>query len=47
MSSHYNAEEAALFARLFGDGNFVGKSEVDTHLVPAINRVLPAESQAV
>lgn len=47
MSSHYTQDEAALLARLFGDGNFVEKSEAGTHLVPAINRVLPTESQAV
>jgi DNA-binding NarL/FixJ family response regulator len=47
MSSHYTPEEAASLARLFGDGNFVAKSEVGKDLVPAINRVLPAESQAI
>jgi DNA-binding NarL/FixJ family response regulator len=46
MSSHYTPEEAAALARLFGDGNFVSKSEAGTDLVPAINRVLPAESRA-
>lgn len=40
MSSHYTTEEAAVLARLFGDGNFIAKSEVGTDLVPAINRVL-------
>ena len=47
MSSHYTTEEAAVLARLFGDGNFIAKSEVGTDLVAAINRVLPAESQAI
>lgn len=47
MSSHYTPEEAAALARLFGDGNFVAKSEVGKVLVPAISRVLPTESQAV
>lgn len=47
ISSHYTQDEAALLARLFGDGNFVAKSEAGTDLVAAINRVLPAESQAV
>jgi DNA-binding NarL/FixJ family response regulator len=47
MSSHYTPEEAAALARLFGDGNFIAKSEVGKDLVPAISRVLPEESQAV
>ena len=47
MSSHYTREEAAVLARLFGDGNFIAKSEVGTDLVPAINRVLAAASQAI
>ena len=47
MSSHYTPEEAETLARLFGDGNFVAKSEVGTDLVPAINRVLPLELQSV
>jgi len=47
MSSHYTNDEAALLARLFGDGNFVAKSDAGTHLVPAINRVLSAESHAI
>jgi DNA-binding NarL/FixJ family response regulator len=45
MSSHYTPEEAAVLARLFGDGNFIAKSEMGKDLVPAINRLLPAESQ--
>jgi DNA-binding NarL/FixJ family response regulator len=46
MSSHYTQDEAALLARLFGDGNFVAKSEAGTDLVAAINRVLPTESES-
>jgi DNA-binding NarL/FixJ family response regulator len=45
MSSHYTAEEAAVLARLFGDGNFIAKSEMGKALVPAIARLLPADSQ--
>lgn len=47
MSSHYTPEEAAVLARLFGDGNFIAKSEMGKDLVPAINRLLPADSQVV
>jgi DNA-binding NarL/FixJ family response regulator len=47
MSSHYTVDEAALLARLFGDGNFVAKSDAGTDLVPAINRVLSTESPAI
>lgn len=47
MSSHYTPEEAATLARLFGDGNFVAKSEMGKDLVPAISRILPGESYAV
>jgi DNA-binding NarL/FixJ family response regulator len=47
MSSHYTAEEAETLTRLFGDGNFVVKSEAGTDLIQAINRVLPAELRAV
>lgn len=47
MSSHYTPEEAGALARLFGDGNFVAKSEIAKELVSAINRLLPSESQAV
>jgi DNA-binding NarL/FixJ family response regulator len=46
MSSYYTAEEAAHLARLFGDGNFIEKSQTGTELIPAINRLLPQESQA-
>jgi DNA-binding NarL/FixJ family response regulator len=45
MSSHYTEEEAAVLARLFGDGNFIAKSEMGKALVPAITRLLPADSQ--
>jgi DNA-binding NarL/FixJ family response regulator len=47
MSSHYTVEEAAVLARLFGDGNFIAKSEMGKDLVPAIARLLPGESQIV
>jgi DNA-binding NarL/FixJ family response regulator len=47
MSSHYTPEEAALLARLFGDGNFVPKSATGTELVAAINRVLTVGGQTV
>jgi DNA-binding NarL/FixJ family response regulator len=47
ISSHYTEEEAALLARLFGDGNFIEKSETGTKLVSMISRILPFESQAV
>jgi DNA-binding NarL/FixJ family response regulator len=47
ISSHYTPEEAALLARLFGDGNFIEKSETGTKLVSTISRILPLESQAV
>jgi len=47
MSSHYTPEEAAALARLFGDGNFVAKSQMGMELVAAINRLLPSESQAI
>jgi two-component system, NarL family, response regulator LiaR len=46
MSSYYTAEEAAHLARLFGDGNFIEKSETGDQLIPAISRLLPEESQA-
>jgi DNA-binding NarL/FixJ family response regulator len=47
MSSHYTPEEAVVLARLFGDGNFVAKSEMGKDLVETINRLLPEESQAI
>jgi len=46
MSSYYTPEEAAHLARLFGDGNFIQKSETDKRLIPTISRLLPEESQA-
>jgi len=45
ISSHYTPEEAAMLARLFGDGNFVQKSEAATKLTLAISRLLPDESK--
>ena len=47
MSSHYTREEATLLARLFGDGNFIAKSDIGRELVPTLRRILPEESQAV
>jgi two-component system chemotaxis response regulator CheY len=46
ISSHYTPEEAAVLARLFGDGNFISKSEAGEKLIPAISRLLPKECQA-
>jgi DNA-binding NarL/FixJ family response regulator len=46
MSSHYTPHEASLIASLFGDGNFIQKSEIGRELVPAISRLLPEERQA-
>lgn len=46
ISSHYTPEEAAALARLFGDGNFVPKSEAGKDLIPTISRLLPEECQA-
>jgi two-component system invasion response regulator UvrY len=46
ISSHYTPEEAACLARLFGDGNFIQKSETGEQLIPAISRLLPEKSQA-
>jgi DNA-binding NarL/FixJ family response regulator len=40
ISSHYTREEAAGLARLFGDGNFIPKSEAGKQLIPAIHRLL-------
>jgi DNA-binding response OmpR family regulator len=45
ISSHYTPEEAVVLARLFGDGNFVPKSEAGKSLIPAIDRLLPEECQ--
>jgi hypothetical protein len=47
MSSYYTSQEAAHLARLFGDGNFIEKSETGKQLIPTINRMLPPECQAV
>jgi two-component system chemotaxis response regulator CheY len=47
ISSHYTPEEAAILARLFGDGNFIPKSEAGKTLVPAVSHLLPDESKAV
>ncbi len=47
MSSYYTSQEAALLARLFGDGNFIQKSETGKRLIPTISRMLPSECQAV
>jgi len=46
ISSHYTPQEAAMLARLFGDGNFIPKSEAGKALVPAVSRLLPDESKA-
>jgi DNA-binding NarL/FixJ family response regulator len=45
MSSYYTSEEAAHLARLFGDDNFIEKSQTGKELIPAINRLLPEESR--
>ena len=47
MSSYYTPEEAAHLARLFGDGNFIQKSETGKRLIPTISRMLPPECEAV
>jgi DNA-binding NarL/FixJ family response regulator len=46
MSSHYTSQEAAMLTRLFGDGNFIPKSEAGKTLVPAVGRLLPDKSKA-
>lgn len=46
ISSHYVPEEAITIARIFGDGNFIAKSETGKSLVPAIRRLLPQARQA-
>lgn len=46
ISSFYTTQEAAQLARLFGDGNFIQKSDTGRALIPAISRLLPEESQA-
>jgi CheY-like chemotaxis protein len=40
ISSHYTREEAAMIARVYGDGNFIQKSEMGKELIPAISRLL-------
>jgi DNA-binding NarL/FixJ family response regulator len=40
ISSYYNPEEAAYLSRLFGDGNFIQKSEVGKELILAISQIL-------
>jgi len=47
ISSHYTPDEAAILARLFGDGSFVTKAAAGKDLVPAVSRLLPPEKQAV
>jgi two-component system, chemotaxis family, chemotaxis protein CheY len=47
ISSNYTEHEAAHLARLFGDGNFIEKSQTGTKLISTISRILPLESQAV
>jgi two-component system, chemotaxis family, chemotaxis protein CheY len=47
ISSYYTPEEAAHLARLFGDGNFISKSEAGKELVKAVSRLLPEQSQAI
>jgi two-component system chemotaxis response regulator CheY len=46
ISSYYTPQEATHLARLFGDGNFIEKSEIGKELVPAISRLLSEESQS-
>lgn len=40
ISSAYTSEEAALFARLYGDGRFIPKTEIGKELIPAIISLL-------
>jgi NarL family two-component system response regulator LiaR len=47
MSSYYSDERAVTLNRLFGDGNFMPKSEIATELVSAISRLLSASSTSV
>lgn len=46
ISSHYTPEESVILAHLFGDGNFIPKSEAGKALIPAVSRLLPDESKA-
>jgi len=41
ISSQHTEEEAALLARLFGDGNIIEKSQTGAKLVSTISRILP------
>jgi DNA-binding NarL/FixJ family response regulator len=45
ISSHYNPGEAAMLARLYGDGNFIAKSEAGKTLIPAVSRLLPSKPE--
>jgi DNA-binding NarL/FixJ family response regulator len=47
ISSHYTPQESAMLTRLFGDGNFIPKSEAGKTLVPTVSRLLPGESKDV
>lgn len=40
ISRHYTPEEAVMIARVYGDGNFIQKSEIGKELIPAISRLL-------
>lgn len=40
ISSHYTPEEAVMVARVYGDGNFIQKSDIGKELIPAISRLL-------
>lgn len=40
ISNHYTLEEAVMVARVYGDGNFIQKSEIGNELIPAISRLL-------
>ena len=46
ISSHYTPQESAMLTRLFGDGNFVPKSEAGKSLIPGVRRLLPEECRA-
>jgi hypothetical protein len=46
ISSYYTPQEATHLARLFGDGNFIEKSQSGKELVPAISRLLSEQSQS-
>jgi DNA-binding response OmpR family regulator len=40
ISNHYTLEEAVMVARVYGDGNFIQKSEIGNELIPAISCLL-------